>query len=145
MKLTDLDAELIRWEDRTEMRQVVAPGYDTRAEDGCRAWSAAGSPTVPREVQVTYVPSVDTLADAQGVEFDCPRCKNGHRIAVAFSGRGVLDHQASRDKNGNPTRWQVAGGTGLEDLSLSPSVDCTPSNPQCWHGHITNGEIVGGI
>jgi hypothetical protein len=36
------------------------------------------------------------------------------------------------------TRWQVSG-TGLSDLTLSPSVDV--GEPSCWHGHITDGEV----
>jgi hypothetical protein len=140
MRLTDLDPEFIRWEDRVEPTSRVAPGYDTGSEAGMAAWRSAGFPTVEVVGPVTYIPQVQTLSEAQGVEFDCPKCTSGHRIAVAFAGRGVLDHQASRDKAGRPTRWQVSG-TSLGDLTLSPSVDCTGSDPNCWHGFVTNGEI----
>lgn len=57
-------------------------------------------------------------------------------------------------------RWQMTG-TGLDDLTLSPSIDCTRENPEhtaarlavglkpgecspghmCWHGWIQNGEV----
>lgn len=57
-------------------------------------------------------------------------------------------------------RWQMAG-SGLADLTLAPSIDCTRENPEhvaarravglkpgecsqghmCWHGYITNGEV----
>lgn len=90
----------------------------------------------------TFLPKAATLAEAQGVIFDCPVCKNpGHSIQVAFRDRGVLDHHGTRGKDGQPTRWQVVAGTGFEDLTLSPSIDLTPWKPSCWHGHITNGEI----
>jgi hypothetical protein len=36
------------------------------------------------------------------------------------------------------TRWQMSG-TGLSDLTLSPSVDV--GEPSCWHGYITQGEV----
>lgn len=136
MKLTDLEPEFIRWEDRVETTRVVPPEY----VNDTAAWRAAGSPTVERTGPVTYSPKAETLADAQGVEFLCPKCANGHHIAVAFAGRGALDHHGSRDSGGRPTRWQVSG-TGLGDLTLSPSVDCTASDPNCWHGFVTNGEI----
>ena len=145
MKLTDLDPNLIRWEDRVEPRMKVATGFDTASEAGMHAWDAAGQPTEEVIGPVTYVPQVATLADAQGIEFDCPRCtgQRSHRIQVAFRGRGVLDHQGSRSHDGKPSRWQVAAGSGLDDLTLTPSIDCTHSDPKCWHGFITRGEIIG--
>lgn len=33
-------------------------------------------------------------------------------------------------------RWEIVCGTGLADLSLSPSIDV-----DCWHGYVTNGEV----
>ena len=91
----------------------------------------------------TYLPEVAALAEAQGVIFDCPVCRSpGHSIMVGFRDRGVPAHLGTRDAAGKQTLWQVAGGTGLHDLTLSPSVDCTPSNPNCWHGFITNGVIL---
>jgi hypothetical protein len=53
-------------------------------------------------------------------------------------------------------RWSMSG-TGLHDLTLSPSVNCQigPAYPEhnlkagecvpgrlCWHGFITNGEVT---
>lgn len=90
----------------------------------------------------TCLQEVETLAEAQGVFLDCPVCQRSHSIMIAFADRGVLDHQGTRSTDGRPTRWTVAGGTGLHDLTLTPSIDCTPSNPSCWHGFITNGEVT---
>jgi hypothetical protein len=41
----------------------------------------------------------------------------------------------SRDGSHHP-RWTMSG-TGLGDLTLSPSIDV--GTPSCWHGHVVNG------
>lgn len=87
-----------------------------------------------------HVP-VDKLEDAQGVMFLCPKCfvenKGGvgtHHMMCWFSKRGVPNHVTPK-----PGRWDVSG-TGLEDLTLSPSVLIIGG---CgWHGFITNGEVT---
>lgn len=141
-RLIDLDPEFIRWEDRVITQNRVAPGFDGASEESMHRWVAAGRPTVPHTGPVTHLIQVHSLSEAQGIEFDCPKCRvsaRSHRIHVAFAGRGVLDHQATRSTDGTPTRWQVVGGTGLDDLTLSPSIDLTHADPNCWHGFITNG------
>lgn len=76
-----------------------------------------------------------TLAEAQGITFDCPRCKSGHWIGIWFADKGAPEEAEPLP------RWKVSG-TGYDDLTVSPSVD---AGPDCWHGFITNGEIVGGL
>lgn len=42
--------------------------------------------------------------------------------------------------------WDIAGGIGdatFETMTITPSLDGSPGGN--WHGHITNGNIVGGI
>ena len=89
---------------------------------------------------------VDTLAEAQGVMFLCPKCyqTNGgdigtHMVMVFFADRGV-----PADAKPGPGRWQVSG-TSIDDLTLSPSInlDCGPE-PRgcCWHGWVKNGDAV---
>lgn len=75
--------------------------------------------------------------------FDCPRCcgEKAHRVFVPFA--NPLD-------GGKPvTRqhlWQRTGDT-FDTLTLTPSVDYTKydngtlRDPNCWHGHVTNGEV----
>lgn len=127
MRLVDLAPEWIRWEDRV----LTDPGQR-------RVYGIPAGDMEPR----TFLPNAATLAEAQGIVFDCPVCKSpGHSIQVAFRDRGVLAHHGTRGKDGQPTRWKVVSGTGFEDLTLSPSIDLTPWNPKCWHGHIRNGEI----
>lgn len=39
--------------------------------------------------------------------------------------------------------WQVEGGPDFDSISVTPSLDASAAGH--WHGHITAGEIVGGI
>lgn len=90
-----------------------------------------------REVMV----EVDSAADAQGVFFFCPACfaaNNGpigtHSILVWFAGRALPDGLRPLP------RWQVSG-TGLHDLSLSPSINLDLGCGGCrWHGFVSAGE-----
>ena len=87
-----------------------------------------------------YLVKVDTLAEAQGIQFDCPVCQPyPHGIIVTFRDRGAADHQGSRSSAGTPSRWVVTG-TGFTDLSCQPSIDCTAGGGCMFHGYITNGE-----
>lgn len=97
-----------------------------------------------------YLHHVDNLDEAQGVQFLCPVCfvkNNGpvgtHAIEVSFADRGVQDHQGSRSRTGQPSRWR-ASGTNYSDLSTQPSILIDPALPACagWHGFITNGEVT---
>lgn len=80
-----------------------------------------------------------TLADAQGIWFDCPKCtvaNNGptgtHGVLVWFEGRGAPE-RLGRNKDGQTVRW-VVSGTNMDDLKLSPSIALQGG---CnWHGFI---------
>lgn len=142
MRLTDINPQFVRWEDRPYTGDMVPDRYNTDTEAGMQEWKVAGYPTEqrtePREFQV----EVPTLAEAQGIRMTCPVCKN-HGLAVAFAARGVLDHHGSHNREGKPSRWQVVSGAGYHDLTLSPSIDLTnDSRPNCWHGFIRNGEVT---
>lgn len=118
---------LYRWEDRFVSLDYIKPaGGD---------W---GTPHMH-----TFLHRVPTVAEAQYVQFLCPACyrkNNGpvgtHMVGVGFSDRGLLDHQGSRNSAGEPSRWAVSGDR-LDNLTLSPSIDC-----KCWHGFVTNGEVT---
>lgn len=89
---------------------------------------------------------VATLAEAQGVEFLCPKCyhdepvgKVGTHMIICWSrSRGVAD-----DVSPGPGRWKMEG-TGLEDLTLNAEE---PNGARsvlltggcAWHGFVTNG------
>ena len=103
MRLTDLEPQFVRYEDRVEEREFV---------DGDEAtWRERGCPTVKRTLPCQYIIPVATLAEAQGIHFLCPVCfqQNGgavgtHLCSVTFEGRGAQDHHGSHGKDGKPTR-----------------------------------------
>lgn len=89
---------------------------------------------------------VDSIADAQGVWFLCPKCyaANAGRIgthAVICWNRTVPD-----DMDPKPGRWALHG-TGLHDLTLNSdppgSARSVLLKGGCaWHGFITDGEVT---
>jgi hypothetical protein len=91
---------------------------------------------------------VDTIADAQGVRFLCPKCfveNKGeigtHSVICWSSSRGVPDEASP-----GPGRWRLVG-TGYEDLSLmeepGKSRSVLLTGPGCaWHGFVTNGDVT---
>ena len=95
----------------------------------------------------------DELEGADGVQFWCP-CGYGkpefpldggrpHAIIVTFSNPRGCDpapaDAGSRSAGGGPSRWTMRG-TGIHDLTLEPSIAVGGG---CWHGYVTNGEVVG--
>lgn len=97
---------------------------------------------------------IDTLDGADGLQLWCP-CGYGkpeypldgarpHAILVSFTNpRGCAPappEAGSQSRDGGPSRWEIVGGAGLDDLTLKPSIDV--GTPSCWHGHITNGEVT---
>lgn len=91
---------------------------------------------------------VDTLAEAQGVSFLCPKCfaaSNGpvgtHSVVCWSESRG-----APADAVPGPGRWKL-DGTGLHDLTLNAdpprSARSVLLNGGCaWHGFVTNGDAA---
>ena len=132
MKLTDLEPQLLRH----EFRETT---WTRQNADG-----STEEVTGPR----SFFISVDTLAEAQGVEFLCPKCFSANGGAVGTHGiicwsrsRGVPD-----DVEPTPGRWAMSG-TGLEDLTLNADP---PSQARSilltsgcrWHGFITAGMVT---
>lgn len=77
---------------------------------------------------------VSSIIGAQGVFFLCP-C-GGHTLCIPFR-----NPREARVEPVSPS-WEMTG-TGLEDLTLSPSINVGGSvNDPCWHGFIQNGEVV---
>ena len=90
---------------------------------------------------------VETIEEAQGVQFLCPLCfiaKGGrvgcHRVMCWSRSRGVPD-----DANPGPGRWKLVG-TGFEDLSLMEEEGQSRSvlliGGCAWHGFVTHGIVT---
>lgn len=95
---------------------------------------------------IYHVP-VETLAEAQGVDFLCPLCfaKNGgpigtHHVTCWSRSRGVPD-----DASPGPGRWRL-DGTSLADLTLNEEPGKSRSvaliGGCAWHGFVTNGRAT---
>jgi hypothetical protein len=91
--------------------------------------------------------TAESLAEAQGIMFLCPKCfaaRGGnvgtHSILCWFTGRGVPDDLAPK-----PGRW-VPSGIGIDDLTfIGPAAaSVLLQSPAGCRAHfkICNGEIV---
>ncbi len=117
----------------------------------------------------------DSVVGAQGIMFQCPSCGAGlpreidsertvggharryivgaHYIQVLFANpQGVEPAPADAGVTGadhtSHPRWQIESGSSLDDLTLSPSINCdipskdgTPSICK-FHGYVKNGEAA---
>ena len=91
---------------------------------------------------------VDSLGAAHGISFLCPKsfeANHGpvgtHRCQVFFSGSPVPAH-LGKNKSGQLVRWNVSG-TGLDDLSLTPSIQ--EEDDICrWHGFVGSNGVPPG-
>lgn len=97
------------------------------------------------------------LSPVQTVRSDGTRRNPPHRLTcmVAPTPMGIQREVAERMFGDNDycvvpcnpaCGWAVAGGidaASFDTLSATPSIDGSASGD--WHGHITNGQIVGGI
>lgn len=102
---------------------------------------AALEPELVRVIGVGRFQRVESLGDAQGLRFLCPKCfaaNNGpvgaHGILCWFSHRGVPDGEVP-----GPGRWAVVGG-GIADLTLAPSILLSTGCE--WHGYVTRGRVT---
>lgn len=93
-----------------------------------------------------YHVNVDTLDEANGVRFLCPKCfaENGgsrgtHAVICYSRSRGAPEHAKP-----GPGRWAMVG-TGLADLTLNADPPGTARSvlltSGCgWHGYVTKGD-----
>jgi len=138
--LRELDAKLLRAEIQTSTEQDAEGRWVWRDGGEITGWGKNQTRTV-------FHP-VESVAEAHGVRFLCPKsfAKNGgpvgtHSVYVFFTGSPHAGHNAA----GQEVRWQVAGGTTIDDLQLTPSIleqdDEMPPEYRCgWHGFVgTNG------
>jgi hypothetical protein len=135
----DLDARFLKHEVRVEPKRFVRP--EAIAAKPCGPYSDAD--VEERTGPVEYLAIVETIAEADGVWFLCPKCfaDNGgpvgtHAVICWFVGK-VAD-----DVDPKPGRWTPTG-TGLHDLTFVPSAGRSNSvllTGGCgWHGFVANG------
>jgi hypothetical protein len=133
VRLPALEATFIRHERR---REPI-----TLANDPAN-YPAGGTRVEERDVDLSI--PVGILAEAHGIRFICPQAYmrqggpvGAHEIQVWFAGSPVPPNVGINSK-GETVRW-TASGTGLDDLTLQPSI--LEINPDCgWHGFVTNGD-----
>lgn len=142
MKLAELDPRFVRREVRIEAYERAGPTCDYRNPAHIHTPACWEMFTGPR----VYLPFVDRIEDAQGVDFLCPKCFvanvgpiGTHRVLCWSRSRGIPD-----DAEPGPGRWLLVG-SGIADLTLngdggSRSVALTSG---ChWHGFVTAGEVT---
>lgn len=101
-----------------------------------------------RDGERKFFRTVDTIAQAQGIKFLCPKCfaQNGgpagtHSVICWSRSRGTPD-----DVEPLPGRWTFEG-SGFADLTLNGDppggARSVALGGGCdWHGFITNGEAA---
>lgn len=135
----DLEARFLKHEIRIETRRFIKPEAIAERPNGPYTDGDVEERTGPAE----YIPSVDALAEADGVWFLCPKCfvTNGgsvgtHAVICWFVGK------VSDDVDPKPGRWTPTG-TSLHDLTFVPSVGRSHSvllTGECaWHGFVVAG------
>jgi Family of unknown function (DUF6527) len=126
MRLRDLDAHFIRY-------------FQESAEDMFKRGVA-----VPADM----FRKVETLSEADGIRFLCPKSfsahggpEGTHSIQVFFAGSSVPPH-LGRNSKGETVRW-TATGRSLDDLSLTPSIQ--EEGDVCkWHGFVGSSGVPPG-
>lgn len=127
MKLIDLEPQFLRYE-----RRACEPNV----------WIDGVLSDKPYRELFHYV---DRLAEADGINFLCPKCfaANGSEVGT----HGVIcwfEGKVPDDVQPNPGRWNPVG-TGYTDLSFVPgkkSNSVLLLGGCAWHGFITNGEVT---
>lgn len=144
MKLRELDGRLLRCEKEISVERDEKGMYVFRSDGEISMWS-------PRPERMVFHP-VESVAQAHGVRFLCPKsfAKNGgpkgtHSVYIFFAGSPY----AGRNLAGEEVRWNVAGGTSLDDLQLTPSIqeqdDNMPPEHRCnWHGFVGTSGVPAG-
>ncbi len=143
--LRELEARLLRCEQETSNEQDENGKFIFRLENGdVHFWSPNPSRWVFRPVVA--------VGEAHGISFLCPKsyAKNGgskgtHSVYVFFAGSPY----AGRNKEGQEVRWNVAGGSTIDDLALTPSIqeqdEGMPDGHQCnWHGFVGSNGVPPG-
>jgi len=135
MKLTDLEPQLVRYEERVQTW--------TRVLGDPKAW-LPGDPTEDVTGPRQYHVFVDTLEEADGISFLCPKCFSDVGSPIGVHSVICWRPRVPAHATPGPGRWEFVG-TSLADLSLvagSSSVLLSSDGGCKAHFHVTNGAII---
>jgi len=89
----------------------------------------------------TFHRHVDTLSEANGVRFLCPRWFKDNGGPVGTHSIICWDPSVPQIARPGPGRWSMVG-TGLHDLSLVAGSSSVLLTDGCrWHGFVENGLV----
>lgn len=144
--LRELEGQLLRCGTEHTDEKDADGRWVFRGEDGePHKWSTASPDSI-------FFSPVDSVAEAHGIRFLCPQAfaKNGgpqgtHSVYIFFTGSPY----AGRNSAGQEVRWQVVGGTTIDDLQLTPSIleqdEGLPPEWRCgWHGFVGSSGVPAG-
>lgn len=138
--LRELEGQLLRCKtEATSERDAENRPVWRDSEGHAHMWGPPGG----KMERMVFEP-VERVADANGVRFLCPKSfakncgpKGTHSVYIFFAGSPYAGHNNA----GQEVRWNVIGGSTLDDLQLSPSIqeqdDGLSPERQCnWHGFV---------
>ena len=120
------DSLRLKHEDGSPMTFAEAQGLWLWCPCGFGALDKYGKELFPLDLTLN-------LGRPHGLEIPFANPPSGVQLPA---GHGPL----GRDGVTHP-RWTVVSGSGLHDLTISPSI-AVGENPECWHGFIRAGEIT---
>lgn len=95
-----------------------------------------------RYISDTEFQQVDTIAEATGVMFLCPKCFEANKGPGGTHSVICWDPSVPLSCRPVPGRWRLVG-TGIEDLSLVAGSSSVLLPPPCsWHGFVRNGDAA---
>lgn len=96
-----------------------------------------------KRVDASHFKHVDSLSEADGVQFLCPKCFQQNNGPVGTHSVICWSPSVPQDTRPTPGRWSLSG-SGLHDLTLTAASSSVLLNGGCAaHFFVQNGEIVG--
>lgn len=103
------------------------------------------NPKFMKRIDDSHWQDVDAMQEADGIIFLCPKCFQANRGSVGTHSIVCWKPSVPQTTSPTPGRWNLVG-TGFHDLSLVAGSSSVKLEGGCeWHGHVTNGQIVGGL
>jgi hypothetical protein len=85
---------------------------------------------------------VETIGEADGLWFLCPKCFLANGGAKGTHGVICWSPSVPQDTSPTPGRWNLVGSS-FDNLSLVAGSSSVQLNGGCsWHGYVKNGEVT---